>query len=239
MEIVGHRGAGALAPENSLQAIGQGIINRAAVIEIDVHLTKDGEVIVCHDKTINRTTNGKGKILNMALDEIKQYNIVDENGNATNLKLPTLTEVIEFIGGRAKLLIEIKDGHKEGIERKVLDIIESKMSLDSVIIQSYNDKILKEVHRQNPNIRLEKLYFFKILGLPLILDNGISVLSAKNYEHISSMNSHYRYITAAQARQIRQMGKEIRLYTIDSPCGLSAKLTPYISSIITNRPDLW
>ena len=114
-EIVGHRGAAGLAPENSLSAIEKGIENEASLIEIDVHLSKDNEVIVCHDATIDRTTNGKGKIKNMTLNELKQYNIVDSDDKITDLKLPTLKEVIQTVNGRVKILLEIKSGHKNGI----------------------------------------------------------------------------------------------------------------------------
>ena len=83
-QIVAHRGGAKLAPENSLLAIEKGIQSGADMIEIDIHQSRDGELIVCHDPTLDRTTTGKGKIADLTLDEIKRFNIVDQNGNATN-----------------------------------------------------------------------------------------------------------------------------------------------------------
>lgn len=239
LEIVGHRGAAGLAPENSLLAIELGITNNASIIEIDVHLTKDQEVIVCHDKTVQRTTNGKGRIKNMTLSQLKELKLVDKNGIETSQTMPTLTEVINLVGDKAKLLIEIKDGYKEGVTQKVIDIIAATNSEDMVIIQSFSDNILTDTHRLNPNLRLEKLYILKLLGLPIIIDNGISILSAKKYKHITSLNSYYKYLTPNQAKQIREMGKEIRLYTVDDPEEISDSVKQYVNSIITDRPDMW
>lgn len=238
-EIIGHRGAAGLAPENSLLAIEKGIENGASLVEIDVHLSKDNEVIVCHDATTDRTTNGKGKIKDMTLRQLREHNIIDNDNRETELKLPTLNEVIDAVNGRVRILLEIKDGHKEGIEKRVVDIIESSGNTENIIIQSFKDDILEEVHKLNPNLRLEKLYVMKLLGLPLIIDNGISVFTADKYKHISSMNGYYKYLTPGQAKQIKAMGKEIRVYTVDSPKDLPTPLSPYINSIITDRPDLW
>lgn len=78
MLIVGHRGGAGMAPENSLQCIEKGIQTGADMIEIDIHLTKDGELVVCHDQTIDRTTTGTGKIAEMTLSEIRKFHIVDK-----------------------------------------------------------------------------------------------------------------------------------------------------------------
>ena len=239
IDIVGHRGAADLAPENTLEAINQGILNGASIIEVDVHLTKDLEVVVCHDGTINRTTNGKGKITDLTLNEIKTFNIVDGEDNITTLKVPTLYEVINMIGDRATILIEIKDGHKKEIERKVLDILSETGVEDKIIIQSFSDKILRTVHQLNPEIRLEKLFFMKLWGLPIIIDNGLSILSAKNYSYVASMNSYYKYLTPKLAKTLKSYGKDIRVYTVNSPEYLSADIIPYLDGIITDRPDVW
>ena len=93
--VVAHRGGAGMAPENSLTCIRKGLESGADMIEIDIHLTKDGEIVVCHDREIDRTTNGKGRIADMTLEELREYRIVDKDGNATDDVLPTLGEVLE------------------------------------------------------------------------------------------------------------------------------------------------
>ena len=100
MEIIGHRGGASIGPENTLACFRKGIEAGADMIEIDIHLTKDKKIVICHDQTIDRTTNGKGKIREMTLDEIRQYRIVDANGNITDQTLPTLDEVFDLFLSR-------------------------------------------------------------------------------------------------------------------------------------------
>ena len=106
--IVAHRGGADLGMENSLSCIEKGIAAGADMIEIDLHLTADNQVVVCHDRSINRTTNGKGKIGQMTLAEIQQYRLLDQNGNPSNETIPTLEQVLELCKDRCAMLIEIK-----------------------------------------------------------------------------------------------------------------------------------
>ena len=109
IEVIAHRGtSGSDLPENSLAAIRNSLALGVDAIEVDVRLTKDGELIVCHDAKIDRTTNGTGSVADHTLQELREYKIVDKNGNLTDEPLPMLGEVLEIVGGRCKLLVEAK-----------------------------------------------------------------------------------------------------------------------------------
>ena len=94
-ELSAHRGAQVTAPENTLESITQAGLLGYGFVEIDVQKTKDGQFVLMHDKTIDRTTTGSGKVETLTLQEIQSYRIEDKQGNLTNLKVPTLKEVLK------------------------------------------------------------------------------------------------------------------------------------------------
>ena len=238
VQIIAHRGGAGLGLENTLSCIEKGINSGAHIIEIDIHLSKDGHLIVCHDQTVDRTTNGKGRIRDMTLDEIRKLRIIDENGNPTDEQLPTLAEVLELINGRAILLIEIKRTGKiyQGIEQKTLDEIEKFQACSWVIIQSFNDSVLKTIHAINPDLRLEKLIVFKFAGLPFIFDGTFTRFSFKKYHYISSFNILHISASPRFIRSIHKQNKEVKIWTLDGP---SSARNLHVDGVITDRPDLW
>lgn len=244
MEIIAHRGGASLGLENTLSCYKKGIEVGADIIEIDIHLTKDDQIVVCHDETIDRTTNGTGIIRNLSLNEIRRYNIIDSKGNATNEKIPTLDEVFNLLlktretGNSCKLLVEIKHNNYnyQGIEELLLSKINTFNAKNWVTVQSFNDFSLERIHLLDPSIRLEKLFFWKFPCLPFVIDwYKISYFSYEKYEYISSFNMHYRGLTKSFLDEIHNHGKEVKIWTLE---GTNAPLLD-VDGIITNRPDLW
>ena len=237
LTIAAHRGGAGLGLENTLSGIENGIAAGADVIEIDVRLTNDEEVVVCHDRSIDRTTNGVGNIDELTLAEIPSFKVTDASGNPVSECMPTLADVLETVAGRCKLLIEIK--HEEGkyaIERKVVELVHKYNACDSVAIQSFSDESLAEIHRLDPSIRLEKLLVFRLKGLPAIFDGGLSVFDYGKYSHVSSFNFYYRSVTRSMIETLHRHGKEVKIWTLAGPGD-----TPHlpVDGIITDRPDLW
>jgi len=114
MIIMGHRGAAALEPENTLLSIGRAIEIGVNAVEIDVRLSKDKEIVVMHDSTLDRTTDGTGPVCNFTIDELKKL----DAGNGQ--RIPTLQEVIDFIDNKVELVIELKE---EGTFKSVYKLI--------------------------------------------------------------------------------------------------------------------
>lgn len=238
MTIIGHRGGSDLAPENTLLCIDKGISAGADMIEIDIHMSKDGELIVCHDRTIDRTTNGKGKICDMTLSEIKKYKIKDSSGNITDETIPTLDEVLNLVNGKSRLLIEIKRTKKlyRGIESKLLGKIRKYNAYDWVVVQSFNDSVLETLYALDKKIRLEKLIILKLQWLPVIFDGTFTRFSYDKYHYISSFNYYHKTVSKKLIDDIHSHGKEIKVWTLKGP-----EDTTYlpVDGIITDRPDLW
>lgn len=244
MEIIGHRGGASIGPENTLACFRKGIEAGADMIEIDIHLTKDGEIVICHDQSINRTTNGKGKIREMNFDEIRQYRAIDAQGNITDQQLPSLDEVFQLFtevrakGNPCKLLIEIKRTNNiyQGIEELLLQKISDYEAREWVVVQSFNDFALEIIHQKDPAVRLEKLFFFKLPGLPVIMDwFHFSYFSYEKYHYVSSFNMNYLWLTRSFLNDIHRHGKEVKIWTLE---GINAPHLD-VDGIITNRPDLW
>ncbi len=237
--VTGHRGAAGLAPENTISAMQAALDAGVDMIECDIHLTKDNVVVVCHDTSIDRTTTGKGKISDLTIEEVKSYNIVDSNGEITNLKIPTLDELLEFINGRTELLIEIKRKGRlnTGIEDKMVELINKHNAIGWTCVQSFDDSAIENTHALLPELAIEKLFIFKLWGLPIIFDMGFSKFSAEKYDNVRSFNIYHRSVSKLLVHKIHAMGKSVRIWTIKD--GDSKIPDIGIDGIITDRPDIW
>lgn len=147
--VTSHRGAGSLEPENTLRALQRAIDLGADQIEIDAQLTKDGHLILMHDSTVDRTTNGTGKIAELTFAAIRQL----DAGNGEHV--PTLDEALALVNGKAILQIELKGpGTAEPVVRTIINAGRE----DQVILTSFIHQELREAHRLNPGIQLGALW---------------------------------------------------------------------------------
>ncbi len=235
--VTAHRGGAQLGNENTLSCIEQGIAAGADMVEIDVHKTLDGVVVVCHDETIDRTTDGKGRIEEMTFDEIRQFHIVGPDGIPTEETIPTLEEVLRLIDCRCGLLLEIKlkrDDQYPGIVSDVLQQVEAAGMHDLTAIQSFNDLILEQAHALDPTIRLEKLMFCR-LPFGLCFDVRLHGFSFDRYNYVASFNTYYPLTSKRFIRKVHSLGKEVRLWTLNKP----VKRLREADGVITNDPLIW
>lgn len=236
--VVAHRGGADLGPENTLECIGKGIAAGADWIEIDVHLSADGKIVVCHDASVDRTTNGKGWISQMPYEDIRKLKVKDKNGDLCEGHIPTLDEVLNLIKGKAHLLLEIKYSKhsREGIEEMCLKCIEEHQAGSFVTIQSFDDSVLKKVHDLNPDISLEKLFFFIFPDTGLCFDERLHKFSFDDYSHVKSFNVWKGWLKDSLIKKAHDRGKQIKAWTVnDYDPDLAAK----VDGIITNSPDLY
>ncbi len=224
--IVAHRGGAFLGPENTLSCISKGMETGAEWIEIDVHLSADGKIVVCHDETVDRTTNGTGLISRMTYDHIQALNVVDSEGTVTGEHIPLLEEVLELIKGKAKLLLEIKRSRNSlpGIEKACLDCIKSHGMLDQVVFQSFDDEVIETVHKLCPEMRVEKL-----ITIPFFIN-------FRKYDYAASINPCYKFTTRSFIRRAHKHGKEVKVWTLNK---YKESLVEEADGIITNDPGLF
>ncbi|NVM22176.1 MAG: glycerophosphodiester phosphodiesterase [Desulfobacterales bacterium] len=154
MMIMGHRGAAALEPENTLLSIGRAVEIGVDAVEIDVRLSKDKQLVVIHDATVDRTTDGRGPVGSYTLKEIKK---LDAGKGET---IPTLQEVVDFIGNKIRLVVELKE---EGTENKVVELIRKNNLYDNAYVISFWHNLVKNVKDMDGRIKTGVL----LVGCPV------------------------------------------------------------------------
>lgn len=161
VKVYAHRGASAYAPENTLPAFQLAEEQGADGIELDVHLTKDGELVVIHDEKLDRTTNGVGLVRDYTLAELKRFCADNGMPGFADARIPTLREVLEQVKpGRMLVNIELKTGilWYEGIEKKTLDLVAELGMQDRIIYSSFNHYSIAEVRRLAPEAQTAYLF---------------------------------------------------------------------------------
>lgn len=249
LTITAHRGGAKLGIENSLECIAKGIEAGATSVEIDVHITADNQIVVCHDPTVDRTTNGSGTINSMTLAKIKQLRLLESGRTRWQLltggtnpitaqQIPTLQEVLELIDGRVELLLEIKrkGGDNPGIEARVLEILRQNNALSYTAIQSFDDCVLETLHTLDNSLKLEKLLFCKFIGIPVIFDGTFSRFSPQKYSHIRSFNFYSKGVSKSLSEYLHKNGYHTRIWTHNDPTSVP---DIELEGVITDRPDLF
>ncbi|MBR1538402.1 MAG: hypothetical protein IJ636_02730, partial [Bacteroidales bacterium] len=223
--------------ENTLSCIRQGIATGADMVEVDVHLTRDGEVVVCHDETIDRTTDAKGRIEDLDFEELRSARIVDAEGKVMDECIPTLEEVLRLIDGQCGLLLEIKLSRPDqypGLSRKCVEIVDACGMREKTVFQSFNDIVLEELHALDASLPLEKLIVCR-LPFGLCFDGRLTRFSFEKYDYVEAVNAFYRLTSKRFVNDAHKAGKKVRVWTLDGP----SRLIPYVDGIITNDPALF
>lgn len=163
MKKLAHRGYSAHYPENTMLAFSKAIERGFDGIETDVHLTKDGNLVLCHDEKINRTSNGKGYIKDMTLEQLRAYSF--NNGMKYDERIPLLEELLLLIKDKDILLnIELKTDniHYQGIERKVYDLVNKIGVQDQVIYSSFYLPSLLKMREIDNNVYIGYLFEYSL-----------------------------------------------------------------------------
>ena len=159
--VIGHRGAKGYAPENTLPSFEKSIECKANMIEFDVRLTRDGHIVIMHDATVDRTTNGTGFISQLTLKQIKNLDAgVWFSPKFKGTKVPTLEETVAFIKGKAKFDIEVKKDScsNEAIEEKLVSDILKNNILDDTVVTSFDLSSLERIKEIEPRLRVGFLF---------------------------------------------------------------------------------
>ncbi|MEQ8713672.1 MAG: glycerophosphodiester phosphodiesterase family protein [Cyclobacteriaceae bacterium] len=243
VKVIAHRGASGYAPENTIAAIEKALELGADIIEIDVHLSGDGELIVIHDELLERTTDGEGPVHVKALADLKKLDAGSWFGNIFKGEtVPTLDEVLGAIDGKAICLIEIKWAEAflyEGIVPKIHQSISRNRAEDWVMIQSFEAAYLDESHTLNPAIPVQKLIVFEE-SAPLIsfhLDNEFHLGKVEVKPFYEGVNPFYLSMTQRRVAGLHTQGKTVYTYTVNDTEDMKKLLVMGVDGIITNFPD--
>ncbi|MBI2279226.1 MAG: hypothetical protein HYU68_00825 [Bacteroidetes bacterium] len=239
--ITGHRGAGGLAPENTLASIQLALDLGVDRIEIDVQQTNDNVIIVLHDRTLKRTTNGFGFIKSMNYADLLKYSAgIKFNKVYAEEKIPTLEQVIDLINGKVELLIETKYSYLyyPNIERHILNVIKNKNAFGWCKIISFNDRALFRINKLNKEIRIGKLFVGKSATLPLSYDTTINFKPLERYHFVDEIIVQHKYASKAFIDKVHQFGKELHVWTVNDPETIEKLIERGVDGIISDYPNL-
>jgi glycerophosphoryl diester phosphodiesterase len=222
---IAHRGASARYPENTLAAFRAAIEAGADMCELDVMLTRDGGAVVIHDETLERTTNGQGRVADATLAEIKRLEASGQFGaQFAGERVPTLDEVFALTHGRCALNVELKCA---GAERIACELIRKYDELNTSMLSSFDWDALRRARAIEPGVRI---------GL-LAEEKPQELLEAAAEMRAYAINAHHKLASADLCAQAHRRGLKVYVWTVDDPNQMQAKIEAGVDGIMTNYPE--
>lgn len=219
MILTGHRGAAKLEPENTLLSIQTAIDLGVDQVEIDVHLTSDQHLVVIHDTTVDRTTNGQGAIADFTLAKVRRLDA------GKGERIPTLQEVMDLVRGKVILQIELKG---PDTAESVIQTVDQNGMGNEVLLTSFVHERLREARQLNPNLRLGALW-----ADPPSDACEQAVNMGAEAIHIQHLNIDPQLVGEAHAH-----GLKIRAWNPDTVEEIQRAIDLGVDAIGSNRPDL-
>ncbi len=232
--VFAHRGASMHAPENTLPAFNLALEQGADALEFDVQLSADKAVVVIHDHTLDRTTNGTGRVIDHNLDYLKTLNAGKAYGSAfSELKIPTLEDVLENFGTSTLYNIEFKNNLTpfDDLPARVVSIINNSKLIDRILFSSFNPVALKKTSKLLPNAR--KGILLRNSWTVDLLDN-IPLLPF-NYD---SAHLAFSTLSSKRIKSIHSLGKLVFAYTLNHPLEIQTALNLGVDGFFTDDPAL-
>ena len=234
--IQAHRGASGYAPENTIPAFRLAVRQRADGVETDVHMTRDGHFVVCHDHEISRTSNGTGEIRTMTLEQLKTYDFgASYAPEYAGTSIPTLEEFLDIVKGLDPINIEIKGLCADGVDPntafdRLYQCLEEYGCAEKTLFSSFRHDWLKAFKERFPTVKTGLLYG----GDPKTPDETLRLTEQYRADAIHpNLHSINREIVEA----CHANGIDVNVWTVDSPEDIELAVSLGVTGIITNVPD--
>jgi len=231
--IFAHRGDLAHAPENTLPAFQQAIQKGADGVELDVKLTADGHVIVIHDSTVDRTTDGKGRVASLPLEAIRKLDAGKWfNEKFAGTKVPLLEEVFEVVGKDKMINIELKDytvSH-DGLVKKVCELIKRHDNHSQILFSSFFPSTLKIAAQASPEIPRGLLAMPGLLGL---WTRSFGFM----FGDYQALHPHISSTSREQMQRAHRLKRRVHVWTVNKPEEIIQLKEWGVDGIITDDPQ--
>jgi glycerophosphoryl diester phosphodiesterase len=248
-ELVAHRGGAALAPENTLAAFKNALALGVDAVEMDVHLTPDGEIVVFHDALLEGKTNGQGNVAQATWAELQTLNAAAKfpGGWPEPLAIPTLAQVIRVLKGKARMQIEIKRKENNGrysrypqIEAKLVDLLRAADVLDEVLIISYDWGCLTTIKTLEPRLRTGTIVALESLAVLSIPAQMTPLALIKTIQSLEAdyLNVDRTLITKDLVHFAHINGLKVGVWTVNEPEIMQRIAGLGVDSLTSDRPDL-
>ena len=230
--IIAHRGDSANAPENTLAAFRLAFENGADGIELDVMLSADQQLVVIHDDTLDRTSNGHGKVGDLPLASLRELDAGSWFGpKFMGEPIPLLDEVLAELGGKFLINVELKNYKtpKDQLPELVVALVKKHALIDSVLLSSFNARNLPRAKSLAPEIRTGLLTLPGLLGLPMrgFLGRRFGA---------DDLHPYYRDVSQKMVQSRHQSGQKVNVWTVDAPDDLRRMQSYGVDMIICNDP---
>jgi len=216
-KIMGHRGAPADEPENTLRSFSRALAVGVAAVELDVQLTKDGRLAVIHDETLDRTTNGRGPVKNFTLAELQRLDA------GRGEPVPSLEEVYDLVQGKVHLVVELKQPEAAGALRR---FFQERQAFGSAHVISFWHPAVKALKEAEPRLNTGVL----MVGCPA---DPVGLARAANSD---ALILQYAYVTPELVAAAHSHGLLVYVWNIDDIETLKPYLDMNLDGIGSNRP---
>jgi glycerophosphoryl diester phosphodiesterase len=214
---IGHRGAAGHEPENTLRGFEAAVALGADMVELDVHLCASGELVVIHDETVDRTTNGSGTVAGMTLSELRSLDA------GKGERIPTLAEVFSTLRGRAGVNIELKG---VGTAEPVHDYLKG-VHAGNVIVTSFDWKMLARMRELSEEVRIG----------PLVYEDMAEALAVAEEIEAYSVNPYHRKIDAGYVAEAHGSGLRVYPWTVNEARDIGRVIGLSVDGVISDFPD--
>lgn len=230
--IFAHRGASGIAPENTLEAFDLAARMGADGVELDVHICRSGELVVAHDETVDRVSDGTGMIRDLSLAELKSFRFNRTHPEYTDARLPLLSEVFDLLRPTGlSVNIELKNSIVDypDLERRILEQASREFDLHRILFSSFNHRSMLRMKQLDPSVPCGLLYeavlihpweYAKKLGMDAI------------HPHYSEV-----ILSAGECAEAHTSGIRVNTWTVNTPDAMEAVLREGADILITNHPD--
>ena len=226
--VVAHRGASGYMPENTFASFDKAIELGADMFELDVHPTKDGTLVVMHDDTVDRTTDGHGRISSMTLEEIKGLNAAAKFPGSAREPVPTFSEVLQRYSDRIQMMVEVKHGSSvyPGVERRVIEELMRHHAAAKVELISFDFDCLRNLRRESAMVKTGFIF----------IGNMASSADMVGRE-VDALHGMWNFITKAQVDYARGLGYPTYLWTVNNQEDLAEAIALVPDGLVSNFPD--
>lgn len=234
-----HRGGALLWAENSLLAFRNALALGADFLELDVHLTRDGEVVVIHDATLERTTTGSGPVRERTLAELGAVRLKDRDGAVLEEGIPTLDQVVALAAaGKRQILLEIKTDERRRrypeIEEKVFAVLDRHHFTSFTVVMAFEAATWRRLRQLRPDARAAALYSARMLRAADVT----AELEALRQAGVGFVGLDQALVNADVARQVRLAGLTLGVWTVNQREAIARFIDQGVGVVITDRPDL-
>lgn len=222
--VIAHRGASGHRPENTPSAYELAVEQGADMIEVDLHRTCDGAVVIAHDEALSGL-GGRGEIADATLAEVRA---LDAGGGE---RVPTLDELLDGFGRRIALNLELKRGTRAeypGLEAQTLAALERRRLLDRVLLSSFSDAVLRRLRDQAPKARI---------GLLISRRNPEQAIGRARALGAEALHPERALVTAELVAEAHAAGLAVHVYTVDDRAEMARLVDLEVDGLFTNFPD--